>query len=427
MEKQPLPYGIGRFGMKWWAIAAVLLGVIAAGAYAYSRQVTEGEIVTGLRDVGTRGGAPWGLYIAFEMWAVGIGFGAMMLLGVIEIGRLSHMRPVARALGIAGMATLFVGGWSIIADVGQPVRAIVNIIRYARPMSPFFGTFTIGLVAAFATMLVYLFLDGRPDAARLAPSAGRWRPLLRLLAAGYSDSGPERQRRRQTATVLGVGLLVVGVVAASTSGFVFGIQQGRPGWVSAVQAPASVTFALATGAASAIVLAVVLKAALNEQQRFDQRLFSWLSNIMTAVALVAAYFVLVEVITAGYEARREATPVWDAVFTGRYAPLFWLSNAFLIVGLLIGGTQLIRLTWSPGWTALAAVAVLAAALIKRYLLVVPPLTEGRLLHYSAGSYSPTWVEYLVVLGLVALGIGFFMFVMKIFPVVHLTSDREAAK
>lgn len=425
-EKGQLPYGVGHFSGRWMVAAAMVLAAVVAGAYAYSRQLSLGESATGLSDLGTRGGVPWGLYIAFEMWAVGIGFGAMMIIGLIEVGRLHHLRPIARALGIAGMAALFVGGWSIIADLGQPVRGIINILRYARPMSPFFGTFTIGLVASFSMMLVYLFLDGRPDAARSIPSAGRWSPLLRLLAAGYSETEPERQRRGQVAYLLGVGMLTIGVIAASTAGFVFGVQQGRPGWVSALQAPASVAFALTTGSASAVVLGAALRYILDEKELFGSRLLGWFSNLMTVSALVAVYFLFVEVITSGYEARRDATPISEALFTGRYAALFWLANGLMISGLVAGLWQLIGRRTSLAMTVLAAMILIAGVALRRYLLVVPPLTEGRLLHYSPGSYSPTWVEYLVVGGLGAAGIGFFMLALKIFPVVSITSKKEPA-
>jgi Ni/Fe-hydrogenase subunit HybB-like protein len=48
--------------------------VAALGAYAYSREVTEGMVTTGLRDVGVQGGATWGLYIAFVVYFVGVSF-----------------------------------------------------------------------------------------------------------------------------------------------------------------------------------------------------------------------------------------------------------------------------------------------------------------------------------------------------------------
>ncbi len=84
-EAPRLPYGVGRLGKGAITTLVVALGLLILGIIAYSRQLSEGEIVTGLGDLGTRGGAPWGLYVVFELWVVGLGFGAMILIGVISI------------------------------------------------------------------------------------------------------------------------------------------------------------------------------------------------------------------------------------------------------------------------------------------------------------------------------------------------------
>ena len=48
-----LPYGIGRFSTGWVVFIVILVALIAAGIYAYSIQLSQGEVVTGLRDIGT--------------------------------------------------------------------------------------------------------------------------------------------------------------------------------------------------------------------------------------------------------------------------------------------------------------------------------------------------------------------------------------
>jgi Ni/Fe-hydrogenase subunit HybB-like protein len=72
----------------------------------------------------------------------------------------------------------------------------------------------------------------------------------------------------------------------------------------------------------------------------------------------------------------------------------------------------------------SGVAVNLAAVGKRFLIALPSQTHGTLLNYETGTYSPTWVEYSVVVGLFALGalvIGLFM---KFFPIVELPEEVE---
>lgn len=418
-----LPYGVGRIGALWGLIFLLFLVVLAIGLYGYSRQLSEGEGVTGLRDVGTMGGAPWGLYIAFELWFVGIGFGAMMLIAAARLGHIDLLRPLVRTMCVISLATLFIGGWSIIVDLGQPVRAVVNIIRYARPMSPFFGTFTIGLVAAFSATLVYLFLDGRRDAAVLAKSPSRWNWLHRAAAAGYGDTAPEKERRRRSSAMLAAALFVVAIVAASTSGFVFGIQQGRPGWFGALQAPGFVVLAILTGTAATVIVAAALRSGLGEKETLGPRVFTLLNMVMLVASLVYIYFILVEVITSSYSSNHADERVTDALLTGKYAWMFWLSAGLFIVGAALSIFRAVASKSSIWLVVVAALAIVVAALLKRYLLVVPPLTTGRLLPYADGSYSPTWVEYAVVGGLISIGVLFFMLFMKLFPILGL-NDRE---
>ncbi|MFQ5860935.1 MAG: hypothetical protein ACE5IG_05220, partial [Dehalococcoidia bacterium] len=55
-----LPYGVGQGGTGFYLLVTGLLVLVGLGAYAYARQFMEGEAVTGMRDIGTMGGAAWG-------------------------------------------------------------------------------------------------------------------------------------------------------------------------------------------------------------------------------------------------------------------------------------------------------------------------------------------------------------------------------
>jgi molybdopterin-containing oxidoreductase family membrane subunit len=69
---------------------------------------------------------------------------------------------------------------------------------------------------------------------------------------------------------------------------------------------------------------------------------------------------------------------------------------------------------------LSGVLVNLAAIGKRYLIAVPSQTHGTLLPYSTGSYSPTWVEYSIILGLFALGTLLYVLFIKVFPIMEVT-------
>ncbi len=130
-----------------------------------------------------------------------------------------------------------------------------------------------------------------------------------------------------------------------------------------------------------------------------------------------------EVLTARYSATAEDTRVTDALLTVEFAWILLLSAALFAVAVLITGYQAAARRYSLALIVFAAIAVIVAGFLKRYLLVVPPLTKGQLMPYVDGSYSPTWVEYAVVAGLIGLGVVVYMLFMKAFPIMEVGDER----
>lgn len=421
-------YGIGRWSGGWYAAAALALALVAVGVAAYAVQLSEGEVVTGLRNVGTMGGATWGLYVAFVVYFVGVSFAGISTAALIRLFDLRPLRPVARMAEALTVLALLLGALSVIADVGRPLRALVYLPMYARPMSPFFGTFTLVIAGYLYASLVYLYLDGRRDAALCASrSTGRLARFHRLWAAGYQDTAEARRRHERTTFWLSLAILPLLVTAHSTLGVVFGLQGGRPGWHSALQAPGFVVLAGISGVGHLIVLAALVRWLLGERERLDLTVFRWLGNILLALTLVYLYFTVVELLTATYAADEHETKVTMAVLTGPYAPIFWIAALALVAAAALLGRQFLTGRYRVGVTTLAGGLVNVAAVGKRYLIVVPSQTHGTLLPYGEGIYLPTWVELGVIAGLLGLGAFLFIVFMKVFPILEVPEPSEGGR
>ena len=94
------------------------------------------------------------------------------------------------------------------------------------------------------------------------------------------------------------------------------------------------------------------------------------------------------------------------------------------MSLLVG--QFITKKYSLSVIILSALMVNLAAIGKRYLIVVPSQTHGTLLPYGVGSYSPTWVEYAVVIGLIAFATLLYALFVKVFPIIGVQSMKGEA-
>ncbi len=476
-----LPYGVGRFSPRLWIGLGALVVAVVWGLYAYTRQLAEGLVVTGLRDIGSMAGAAWGLYIAFDVYFVGVSFAGISTAALIRLLRLEHLKPVSRMAEVLTVISLILAAFSVLPDLGLPLRGIVNLFRYARPQSPFFGTFTLVISGYLFASLVYLYLDGRRDAAVLARVPGPLQGFYRLWAAGYRDTPGERARHHRASLWLAIAILPLLVTAHSTLGFVFGIQSGRPGWFSGLQAPGFVVMAGVSGIGLLLVIAAVLRTGLREEERLHEGVFRSLDGMLLVLVLAYLYFMVAELLTMMYAAPEAEARVTWALLAGAYAALYWTGVGALVLAAVVLGAAWLRdlfglplpafrpgLAWGLGvlaaalgvlWLALAqpgvgaasaVVAVLfvlslvplcgrswvatgvvsgllvnVAAVAKRLLIVVPSQTHGTLLPYPVGSYTPTWVEYSILVGLFALGTLLYAAFVKVFPIMEVEAGEVA--
>lgn len=425
VSTQPrLPQGVGRLTTGWKVFIAAASVVLAFGLYAYWYEASNGMVVTGMRNTGTMGGASWGLYIVMVEYFIGVSFAGVVIAAVSRVFKIGELQPITRVAELLTVASLMVGLAAVVIDLGQPIRGIINMLLYARPQSPFFGTFTLVAGGVLLASLAYLYLGGRRDAARLAKTPSRLQGLHRLWAAGYTDSAEEKERHQRAMLWLSVGIVPLIVVALSTEGLVFGIQVGRPGWFGSLQGPDFLVLAAASGLANLLVLSAIVRRVVDDRNRIGEGVFKWLGSFLLAATAVALYFMVVELFTLLYATPTDERQLADALLTGDYAWIFWLSLGLMVVGLGLLIWQAAIRRWQVGALVVASVAISAAALAERYLTVIPSQTHATLLPYEPGSYFPNWVEFGVAAGLFALGALLIGLFMKVFPIISMREEEE---
>jgi molybdopterin-containing oxidoreductase family membrane subunit len=402
-----------------------LVVLTSVGIVAYAQEATSGMIVTGMRNVGTMGGATWALYITLVVYFIGVSFAGVTIAALIRIFNLERLRPIVRIAELLTVVALILGALAIIADLGQPLRGIVNLFRYARPQSPFFGTFSLVVAGYLFASVVYLFLGGRRDAAVLSDyehNSLRW--YHRLWASGYKGTPAEQRRHRTTSFWLALAIIPLLIVAHSTLGFVFGLQVGRPGWYGALQAPAFVALAGVSGVGLIIVFAAIVRKAVGVERQIDMAVFAWLGRFLMVLLFVYLYFLIVELLTLLYATPEIEKRLSDALLFGEYAPVYWTSVGGLIMSVVALTFMALRRSWSLGWVVTAGVLVNLAAIGKRFLIVVPSQTHGMFLPYETGTYTPSWQEIAVVVGLFSLGALLIVGFLKTFPAVPLVVEGD---
>lgn len=410
----PLLRGVGA---TWYLLGAAAICALGLGLYAYSIQLEHGDIVTGLRNPGN-GGAAWGLYIVFYIYFVGVSFAGITVAAMARLFHIETLKPVTRLAELLTISALLVGAMMVLADLGRPMQGLLKLPMLARPSSPFYGTFTLVVSGYLFSSLVFFVLAGRADAsamARTGPRPLRW--LYRLWASGFRDEDVAHARHWRTSFILALTILPLLVIAHSTLGFIFGIQAGRPGWFSALQAPAFVVLAGVSGTGMLILLALAARRMFRLEDRLPVTAIRWLGNFLWVLTLVYIYFIIVEELTSTYAAPRADRAIAHQVVGGQFARSFWITIGCLFLAFLIPFVAYLRGKGSMGALAVAALLANVAAVLKRLLLVVPSQTHGGMIQLQVGYYQPSWIEVAVVLG--ALGLLCLMILTfgRFFPLV----------
>jgi Ni/Fe-hydrogenase subunit HybB-like protein len=418
-----MPQGIGRFSPGWIVFFVAMAAVMAIGVVAYLLQVNNGLIVTGMRGLGTMAGATWGLYVAYYVYFIGVSFAGITVAALIRIFRINKLESVARIGELLTVVSLILASLAIMADLEHPWRAVVNLVQYGRPQSPFFGTFTMVIAGYLFASVVYLYVTSRRDSATLAKRQSKLKGLYRFFAAGWENTEKQRRIDRNVTFWLAIAILPLLVIAHSTVGFVFGLQTGRPGWFGSLQAPGFVVLAGVSGIGNLILLSAIVRVVTNTRSRITVEAFSWLGKLMLGLLITYLYFTTVEILTITYQPGTSEQGLSEALLTGVYAWIFWGAVVSLVTAAVLLIWQALTRRWTIGVVVAASVLVNVGAVAKRYLIVVPSQTHGQLLPYPTGTYTPNWVEFAIVLALFALGAAMIGLFMKMFPIVPLDVGR----
>ena len=364
------------------AVGGGLALLVLLGVSAWIYQLTQGLIATGMRDV-----VSWGLYIFTFAFFVGLSAGGLIMASGAEVFGVKSLKPLARIGVLTAAASIAIAAMTIIPDLGRPDR-IYNLLLHPRWTSPLIWDVLI-IVCYFVFAVVDLWvLAGRQ------PSSARARTLRVLAYVG----------------------LPMAVLLHSITAWIFGLQISRPWWNTAVMAPLFVTSAILSG--TALVALVALAA--HRFDRLEVRRETWraVCGLMAAALAVDLFLVASDYITILWGNVPRERAALDLILPGgSWQWLFWLE---WVVGGLVPFVLLVvpRFRSRLSLVAVASVLVLVGVYAFRIELVVGGMLKP-LLHLPpgiaigtfrstqtsfqfTGIYHPTWVEYSIVVGLMAL-------------------------
>lgn len=398
------------------ALIAVLGLLVLAGAVAFAVQLRDGLGVTGKNDA-----VFWGLYTTDLVTLIGLSYGGALVSAILRLTNARWRGPVTRLAEGTALVTLLVGASFPLIHLGRPDRVWEMFVR-PQFHSPLLWDMVAILTYLIATVVLF-WLPLVPDLAetRDRPEIGRWRSRVhRVLSLGWVGGARQRKVLERAMTIVAILIIPVAVMVHTVLSYAFSLTS-RPGWNSTIFGPYFVVAAVYSGVAVVLLAVLAYRRAFRLHDFIPDRALHLLGFVMVTMGVAYAYFMFTEITTEGYVGEESAQGVLYALMLDRYAPMFWV---FLVAGIVLP-ILLVILPWTrrPSGLAVAAALVVGALWMKRFLMIVPPLTRP-LVGEVAGAYSPTWVEWLVTVGAAAAVPLLLILLFRTVPVLAIHEMEE---
>jgi molybdopterin-containing oxidoreductase family membrane subunit len=366
----------------------IILALIAvAGIAAWVYQLTHGLAVTGMNN-----STSWGLYITSFMFFVGLSAGGLIVASSASLFGIKDYKQVAKPAVLLSTVCIIAAAAFVLIDLGS-VQRVFNLITHANFTSPLmWDVFVITIYLIIN--LVYLVFMSRP---------------------GAND---------RALTITSRFALPVAILVHSVTAWIFGLEVAKVGWYSAILAPLFVTSALDSGLALLLIVLIILNATGIFQT--SKKLITSLAGLLTVCIAIDAFMVACEILTMAYPGAAGEAAILTQLFTGTSAFLFWgeVIGGLIIPFLLLVFTRARESI--PLIVAASALVVIGVFLKRAWLLLTSfvdfnvagapgvPYGRGALSQTDIwtmfGTYSPTWVEGVIVLGVIALAVLIYMLI-----------------
>jgi Ni/Fe-hydrogenase subunit HybB-like protein len=412
-----------RISKKGIALIVSLTLVILFGIYCLYIQVTQGHIVTGMRD-----NVVWGLYIVNFIFFIGISYAGALISGILHLLRVPWRTPIIRMAEMITVISTMIGPAYILLCIGRLDR-LPNLLLFGRIQSPIIWD-VIAITTYLSGSIIFLYLAMIRDLAILRDhpvKVAKWRnPIYRFLSVRYKDTTKQKELLNMVTDLLSIVIIPLAILVHSVLAWIFGMTL-RPGWHSTIFAPYFVIAAVYSGTGVLIMVMWVFRKIYHLESQITKIHFNYLAIIMIILGALYGYFTFSEYLTSWYGSIKWDMEVLFRLFNPDQYLLQFVFAVFIgvLVPIIIVTVPKFR---NINSIAFAAVIAVFALWVKRYLIIIPTLESPLLpihdLRPEYVHYSPTWVEWSLTVAGVALFILLFYLFSKFVPIIPIVRTGE---
>lgn len=399
-----------KTGRGFYATIGIFGMVVLWGAYAWYTQLTVGMQATGLNNT-----VMWGLYIATFMFMIGVSHAGIIISTTIRVFKLDKFKPISRIAEGMTLVGLAMAILSVVADIGRPDRILVLFFNL-RLGSPLAWDLII-LSLYFASSAFYLLVSMKHDIGLIT---GRFKVrdgLYKILGGIQNAVTPKDHEKYEdmlnsiSLVILPFPLLDSGMVVA----FIFSLLGARPALNAPFIGAYFLVLAIVTGIAAIVIVSMILSRVYEWEEIISEEVIIGLGNYLRVGIILVLYFIFNQHFTIQYVGKSATLVVSNMLLFGSYAPLFW---GMIIEGFVVPVLLLSLPNRNKVGVLIASVLSILGLWVNCVLIVVPALIFPNM-PFNWGSYIPSWVEWSVLAGILALGVILYAILIKLIPIVEL--------
>jgi len=355
-------------------LLTLLLAIVAVAFCAWAYQFRYGLGVTGMNKP-----VFWGMYIVTFVFFIGISAGGIAVASLSHLAGIEKFKPVSRIAEMVAIISLILAMMAIIFDLGRPDR-MLHLFIYPQFLSPLiWDVFVINIYLVLCVAMLYFGIKGKTK-------------LLKTFA------------------VISIPAFVL---VHSVTAWIFGLMKSQAGWHTAILAPLFIVSALVSGLA-AVIFAMTFSSRFLGITCNDDTIIS-LGKYFKVLLPILFYFLFCELLTVGYaNVPKHEEAVLKELLVGRFAGIFWFDMGLgIIIPFFIMISRFGKTLWGVG---IASLLSFLGVFAERIDIVLPSFFHPVLMNLRVPyTYRPTGVEFLLVIGLFALGMILFIMATKIMP------------
>ena len=405
------------FLMLMTAVACLALGV---GAFAY-------QFHQGLGVAGYNPPVMWGVYIITFVFWVGIGHAGTLISAILFLFRAGFRTTIYRCAEAMTVFAVMTAGLFPIIHLGRPWK-FFWLIPYPnwRLLWPQFKSPLVWDVFAISTYLTisttFLFVGLIPDIAVLRDRETNplRKRILAFLSFGWRNT--EREWRHFARAYLFLAAvstpLVLSVHSVVSFDFAMAI---TPGWHTTIFPPYFVAGAIFSGIGMVFTIIIPIRKWFRLQHYVTINHLDAAAKLCLTTSMIVGSAYLIEFFIAWYGGvQAEQDYFWNRVFGQWWWAAWIMLTCNMILPLSLFSQKLRR---NPTWLWILSIFINIGMWFERFVIVVPSLSH-EFEPWMWTTYSPTWVDYSILLGSFGWFFMWFLLFVRQLPVIAISETKE---